>query len=62
MALPSYRKTPGNNSPRIIYYSQNTDKRANFYQVQSPELKQDSTISKILGTRRQVRFLYIWSY
>ncbi|EKO31975.1 signal peptide peptidase SppA [Leptospira santarosai] len=62
MALPNYKKTAGNNSPRIIYYSQSTEKKANFYQVQSPELRPDSTISKILGTGRQVRFLYIWSY
>lgn len=62
MALPNYKKTAGNNSPRIIYYSQSTEKKANFYQVQSPELRPDSTISKILGTGRQIRFLYIWSY
>ncbi|MBM9501799.1 signal peptide peptidase SppA [Leptospira sp. 201903071] len=62
MALPNYRKTPGNTSPRIIYYSQSAEKRANFYQVQSPELKLDSPISKILGAGKQVRFLYLWSY
>ncbi|PJZ55063.1 signal peptide peptidase SppA [Leptospira adleri] len=62
MALPNYRKTPGNTSPRIIYYSQSAEKKANFYQVQSPELKIDSPISKILGTGKQVRFLYLWSY
>ncbi|TGL77388.1 signal peptide peptidase SppA [Leptospira yasudae] len=62
MSLPNYKKTPGNTNPRIIYYSQSTDKRANFYQVQSPELRPDSPISKILGTGRQVRFLYLWSY
>lgn len=62
MALPNYRKTPGNTSPRIIYYSQSVEKRANFYQVQSPELKIDSPISKIFGAGKQVRFLYLWSY
>ncbi|MGJ4751023.1 signal peptide peptidase SppA [Leptospira kmetyi] len=62
MSLPNYRKTPGNTSPRIIYYSQSAEKRANFYQVQSPELRPDSAISKIFGTGRQVRFLYLWSY
>ncbi|MDV6235003.1 signal peptide peptidase SppA [Leptospira ellisii] len=62
MALPNYRKTPGNTTPRIIYYSQSLDKRANFYQVQSPELKPESTISKIFGSERRVRFLYLWSY
>ncbi|XDD51802.1 signal peptide peptidase SppA [Leptospira sp. WS92.C1] len=62
MALPSYRKTPDNTNPKIIYYSQTAEKRANFYQILSPELKPDSTISKLFGTSKQVRFLYLWSY
>ncbi|EMJ91550.1 MULTISPECIES: signal peptide peptidase SppA [Leptospira] len=62
MALSNYKKTSGNTNPRIIYYSRNTEQRTNFYQIQSTELKPDSTISKILGTNRQVRFLYLWSY
>ncbi|EMI61716.1 signal peptide peptidase SppA [Leptospira noguchii] len=62
MALPNYKKTLGNTNPRIIYYSRSNDQRTNFYQVQSPELRPDSTIFKILGTNKQVRFLYLWSY
>ncbi|MBV6347271.1 signal peptide peptidase SppA, partial [Leptospira interrogans] len=62
MALSNYKKNPGNTNPRIIYYTRSTNQRTNFYQVQSTELKPDSTISKILGTSRQIRFLYLWSY
>jgi protease-4 len=60
MELPNYRKSLGNENPRIVVYALSRKPVKNFYQTQAiPESFIDS-VSKKLNLHSSIKFLYLW--
>lgn len=60
MSHPKYKKTSGNNFPKIVTYVRGKGKVDNIYQVSS-DVPKDNLINRILHPSTQAKFYYIWS-
>jgi protease-4 len=62
MARPEYRKSAGNDRPRIITYTATKKNIKNVYQVSERMIDPDTiqNILKLLNSRDETKFMYLW--
>ncbi|MBE7412555.1 MAG: signal peptide peptidase SppA [Leptospiraceae bacterium] len=61
MARKNYRKSPGNNNPRIVVYSTERKIIKNIYQVKEVITSNDNFINKFIGMDTSFKFMYLWN-
>ncbi len=63
MSLPSYKKTQGDDSPKIITYTHTKKNIKNFYQATTEVQSKTSldVIADMLKKDRQAKFYYLWN-
>ncbi len=60
MSLPTYKKSIGNDSPRIVTYTVYKKPVKNFYQTQTINESLLDTISIKLKQHTEIKFMYLW--
>ncbi len=61
MSRKNYKKSPGNDNPRIITYSPGRKMVRNIYQTKQENPSNESIVEKFIGIDSSAKFMYLWN-